>query len=306
MDISFGVQGGPLLDRQALVDHARSVEVLGYRDLWSMDHLGLPDPFLPLMAAVAATDRLRFGPLVINNELHHPVLLARTTATFAALSGSRVVLGLGTGYQRSEHDAAGIELRPPGPRVDRFGETLPVLRSLLDGHAVDHRGDHLVVSLETLGIEVPGRVPILVGGHGRRVVSLAGRHADIFQFTGLVHDPVDGTISTGGFDLAALDRRAGWLAEAAGDRIDEIERSALVQVTQIGDDAATIDAAYGGLGQRTGLAREVLEESPFVLVGSQEQVVDKIGRLGERLGITHYVVRDPEGFAPVVDALATG
>lgn len=307
----FGVQGGPFGDPEALREHARRVEALGYDELFSFDHIGAPDtrdrpdpvavadPFTPLVVAAEATRTLRIGPLVLNNEFHHPALLARTVASVDRLTGGRFVLGMGTGYAQAEHDAIGVPIRAPGPRVDRFAESVTVLRSLLDRGAVDHDGAHESVHVDDLGIApVQDRLPFLIGGHGRRVVRIAAEHADIFQFTGLTHGP-DGSPSAGGFALADLVERSRWLADAAGDRDPAIERSALVQVCACGDEAPTTD----DLVERLGLEPDVIDETPFVLSGSVEQVVDKIERLRETLGITHYVVRDPAGFAPVVDAL---
>lgn len=295
----FAVQGGPFGDPAALAAHARHVEALGYAELWSFDHVGAVDPFVPLVAAALATTRLRVGPLVLNNEFHHPALLARTAATVDRITGGRLTLGLGTGYQLSEHDAIGVPLRPPGPRVTRLGESLQIVRELLDTGACEFTGEHHTIALESLGVRpTQAHVPILLGGHGRRVVGLAGRFADIYQFTGLSH-AADGTISIGGFDPAELDLRSRWLTEAAGDRDAAIERSALVQVLAIGDDAPSA----AEWPERFGLPAEVLDECPFALAGSVEQVVDKLGRLRERFGITHYVVRDADAFAPVVAAL---
>jgi|SRR5579862_9505374 len=110
-----------LTDRDAVVGSARQAEDLGYEELYSYDHLGAIDPFVPLIVAAEATSRLRVGPLVLNNELHHPALLARTVATLDRMTGGRVVLGIGTGYAQAEHEAMGIELRRPGPRVERLG-----------------------------------------------------------------------------------------------------------------------------------------------------------------------------------------
>jgi probable F420-dependent oxidoreductase len=286
-------------DAAVLPDHARRVEELGYQELYSFDHIGTIDPFVPLVVAAAATERLRVGPLVINNELHHPVLLARTAATVDRLSGGRLVLGLGTGYDESEHRSIGAPIRPPRTRVDRFAESLAVLRALLDDGAVDFDGEHHHVHVADLGVRpVQERVPFLIGGHGRRVVGLAARYADIFQFTGLTHGE-DGKPSGSGFALAELDRRAGWLAEAAADRDADIERSALVQLVGIGPDAPGVEAVAADFE----LDPETVRETPFLLLGSVEQVVDKIERLRERLGISHYVIRDPESFAPVSDVL---
>lgn len=296
----FGVQARVLDDRDALVATARQVEQLGYAELFSYDHIGAVDPFVPLVVAAEATERLRIGPLVINNELHHPALLARTAATVDRLSSGRLILGLGTGYAQDEHDAAGIELRPPGPRVDRFVESIEVLRSLLDDGSCHHEGTHHRVAIDELGVRpVQARVPFLIGGHGRRVVEIAGRHADIFQYTGLTHG-AGGAPSAGGFDTAALDLRTRWLEEAAGDRIDDIERSALVQLTRIGPD---VGGQLAELADRFGVPPEVIESTPFVLLGSVEQVIDQLERQRERFGISHVVVRDAEGFAPVAEAL---
>ena len=152
----FAVQGGPFDDPDALRPYARRVEELGYVGLFSSDHLGAVDPFLPLMVAAEATSTLRLGPLVINNEFHNPALLARTAATFDALSGGRLVLGLGTGYMRAEHDAASIELRPPGERVTRFAESVAAIRELLDTGTSAFDGRH--ISLEIDHAELAGPV----------------------------------------------------------------------------------------------------------------------------------------------------
>jgi len=91
------------------------------------------------------------------------------------------------------------------------------------------------------------------------------------------------------------------LDEAAGGRADDIERSALVQVTHVGADA---DRQIHTLAERFGVSPELIDETPFALVGSVEQVIDKVERLRAELGISHLVVRDAAGFAPVVAALA--
>jgi probable F420-dependent oxidoreductase len=300
----FAIQTGPFDDPDALAAFATKIEGLGYDELYSYDHIGLRgntavDPFLPLVVAARATSRLRVGPLVLNNEFHHPALLARTALSADQMTSGRLVLGLGTGYSQEEHDAIGLELRAPGPRVSRFEESLIVLRQLIDSGSCRLDGRFHQIDVETMGLApVQERMPFLIGGHGRRVVTLAGQHADIFQFTGLTHAE-DGTPSGGGFAIEQVDQRAAWLADAAGDRNDRIERSALVQVTGVGDDAPTV----ADLVDRFKLDADIIANSPFVLCGSTEQVIDKIERLRERLGITHFVVRDPEDFAPIVAAL---
>jgi len=284
---------------------------MGYEEFYTSDHIGRPgsagrsggmfvvEPFSPLLIAAAATSRLRVGPLVLNTEFYNPGLLARHAATVDRLTGGRLILGLGTGYAEAEHDSIGSPIRAPGPRVARFGEVLHILRRLLDDGALTFDGEHESVAVDDLGIEpTQEHLPFLIGGHGPRVVRLAGQYADIYQYTGLTHGE-GGAPSAGGFALADLIERSRILSEFAGERDGEIERSALVQVTGVGDDAPAMDQ----LTERLSLDADVIADSPFVLCGSVEQIVDKVGRLRHQLGITHYVVRDAEGFAPVMEAL---
>jgi alkanesulfonate monooxygenase SsuD/methylene tetrahydromethanopterin reductase-like flavin-dependent oxidoreductase (luciferase family) len=176
-----------------------------------------------------------------------------------------------------------------------------VLRSLLDAGASTFDGEFHHIAVDELGVR-PARdhVPFLIGGHGRRVVELAARHADIFQFTGLVHGE-GGVPTPAGFGIEDLRQRAAWLTEAAGERDDAIERSVLVQMLHIGPGG---DALVNDLGERYGATPELLAGSPFVLIGTAEEVVDKLERLREDIGVSHVVVRDAEQFAPVVAALA--
>lgn len=296
----FALQARALDDPEAVTAVARQAESLGYEELYSYDHIGAVDPFAPLVVAAGATSSLRVGPLVLNNELHHPVLIARTAATVDRLTGGRLVLGIGTGYAQDEHDAIGIELRPPGTRVDRLEESLTAIRALLDDGAITMSGAYHTLAVSDLGVRpVQGRVPILLGGYGRRMIEVGARHADIFQFTGFTLG-AGGALAPGGFSLAAARERAAWLTDA-GDRSGDVKRSILVQHTAIGPDAA------GGIDQlatRFGLDPPTLRETPFVLVGSIAQVVDRLEQLRQQLGVSHVVVRDAEGFAPIVEALA--
>jgi probable F420-dependent oxidoreductase len=288
-----------LQHRHALREAAMQAESLGYEELYVPDHFGSVDPFVAVMVAAEATTTLRVGTLVLNNEFYQPAMLARSAATVDRLTDGRFILGCGTGYLQSEHDATGIELRTPGPRVDRFAECMGVVRSLLDDGTAHHAGDHVRVDIADLGPRpVQQRVPMLIGGHGPRVVGVAAQYADIFQFTGLKHG-VGGIPNGGGFSLAEVIQRATWLDEMAGDRNDQIERSVLVQATVVADnvDFALIAKRFDG-------SEEVARETPFILAGSVGQIVEKLHQLRDLFGVSHYVVRDAAGFAEVVAALA--
>lgn len=303
----FGIQTGPFGDPIALREFAKKIEDLGYAELFTSDHItggGLNnvDPFLPLMVAAQATSTLRFGPLVLNNEFYNPVLLARSAASFDLLSEGRLVLGLGTGYAQSEHDAANIPLRAPRDRVTRLGESIAALRSLLTEGSAHCRGEHITLAVDSLGVRPSQqRIPILVGGHGRRVVGIAAQAADVFQFTGLTHDPATGKPSPGGFARAAVAERHSWLRQAAGDRYGELELSTLVQQTHVGNGASDVREATAA---RINAEPTLVDETPFVLIGSEAQVIEKLHALREEFGIHHVVSRDPDDFASIVGALS--
>jgi probable F420-dependent oxidoreductase len=297
----FALQMMSLAEPADIADAAATAGELGYEQLFSYDHLGTVDPFVPMMVAAAAAPGVDVGPLVLNNELHHPALLARTAASVDKMIGGRLVLGIGTGYMQAEHDAIGVPLLPPGPRVRRLGESLAVLRMLLDTGTATFDGEFHHIALTDLGIRpAAAHVPFLIGGNGRRVVGLAARYADIFQFTGLVHGE-GGVPTPAGFAIEDLRQRAAWLTEAAGDRDDAIERSVLIQMLHIGPGG---EVMVKDLGERYGATPALLAGTPFVLIGTVEEVVDKLERLREDIGVSHVVVRDAEQFAPVVAALA--
>lgn len=296
----FSVQIRDWADRDGLVATAQHIESLGYDEIYAFDHVGAVDPFVPLVVAAEATERIRVGPLVLNNEFHHPALLARAAATVDRLTGGRLVLGWGTGYAADEHAAIGLELRPPGPRVSRFGECVQIVRDLLDTGASHRTGEHHTVAIDDLGVRpAQARVPILVGGFGKRVIAIAAQHADIMQFTGLTDLP-DGSMVASGFALDVVAERAAWLTERAGGRDADIERSALVQVVHVGDDAPPVT----DIAEQFEVDAAAVVDSPFVLAGTVAQLVDQLERVRERTGISHYTIRDADAFAPVREALA--
>jgi alkanesulfonate monooxygenase SsuD/methylene tetrahydromethanopterin reductase-like flavin-dependent oxidoreductase (luciferase family) len=124
--------------------------------------------------------------LVLNNDLHHPSLLARDVATLDLLSDGRVEVGIGAGHAKPEYERAGIAFDDAPTRVARLEEAVVALRSLLDGDTVDLDGEHFTLrGARCEPRPVQGHVPMLVGGAGRRVHRIAARHADAVGFTGL-------------------------------------------------------------------------------------------------------------------------
>jgi alkanesulfonate monooxygenase SsuD/methylene tetrahydromethanopterin reductase-like flavin-dependent oxidoreductase (luciferase family) len=139
-----------------------------------------------LAALATATASVRLGPLVLSTTYRHPAVLAKWAATVDHLSGGRLVLGVGAGWQQNEHDQYGIELPGLRDRVDRFEESCTVLNALLRGRRTtfDGRWFHLDDALcEPKPLQ--DRLPLLVGGKGDRMLGVVARHADEWNLWGL-------------------------------------------------------------------------------------------------------------------------
>ena len=287
------------------VERARRVEQLGYSILVVPDHFR--DHLAPvpaLTAAALATTRLRVGSLVFSNDFRHPAVLAKEAATIDVLSGGRFELGLGGGWLRAEYDQTGIPFDAPGTRIERLEEAVTIIKGLLAGERVTFAGRHYTIA-DLEGRPTPiqrPHPPIAIGGGGRRTLTLAAREASI---VGLVpRARRDGS----GLDLtdlsdAATRQKLEWVRSAAGDRFESLEIHALIQAVAVADRRT---AAADDLASRFKVAREVVLETPYVLLGTVEEICESLRQRRERYGISYLTVfeRDMEVFAPVVARLA--
>jgi probable F420-dependent oxidoreductase len=272
---------------------AISVQDAGFDVLTIPDHL-VPSmsPFAGAAAAAAVTSHLRVGTLVLNNDLRHPVETAREAATLAVVSGGRFELGLGAGHMKSEYDAAGIRFDSGGRRVDRLIEAVDVIRPLLAGEPVDVDGAHYCVRAEAGELVATPNVPVplLIGGNGTRILKLAGRVADIAGLAGFSHNRDATKVELTHFDAAGLENRISVVRDAAGDRFDAIELNALIQFVVHTDDreasAAELAAAFGGISP------EFVLDSPFVLLGTHEQMAEALVERQHRFGVSYWTVFD--------------
>jgi probable F420-dependent oxidoreductase len=274
-------------------DFAVSVQTAGFDVMTFADHLvPILSPFAGATAAAMATTSLHTGTLVLNNDFRHPVDVARETATVAAVTGGRFELGMGAGHMRSEYDAAGLTFDRGGTRVSRLEESVAVIRSLLDGEAVDVDGTHYRVHAPAgaLVAPPPTRVPILIGGNGTRVLALAGRIADIAGFAGITHNHDATRVRLTHFDPDGLEDRIAVVRESAGPRFDAIELNALIQfVVPTADPGAAASELAATLD---GITAERLLESPFALIGTHEQMAQALVDRQRRFGISYWTVFD--------------
>jgi probable F420-dependent oxidoreductase len=302
----FGVQLHNAPDGKAWAELARKVENLGYSTAFIPDHFGDQlSPIPALMAAADATTDLRVGALVLDNDFKHPVVLAKEIATMDILSGGRVELGIGAGWMRTDYETSGIPYDEPRVRVDRLEESIAVLKGLFAEGAFSFKGDHYTIA-DLDGMPKPlqqPHPPFLVGGGGKRMLSIAAREAAI---VGINPNLRAGEISPDvGKDAtaAAMDRKVGWVRDAAGDRFDDLELNVLVFVAMISDDRQQVaEMLAGGFG----LTPEEALEVPSAVVGSVEECCELLQARRERWGLSYVVFQEGgmEAMAPVVAKLA--
>ena len=305
----FGVNVRSAKSRAEWQETARKIEGLGYATLTLPDHLTeLIAPMAALVSAAEATTTLRVGTNVLNNDLRHPVLVAREAAAVDLLTDGRLQLGLGAGSIQAEYEQAGLGFDRGRTRVERLAEAVTIIKGLLKGEEVTFAGRHYHVTGHTIGplpVQRP-HPPILIGGNGPRLLALAAREADIVGLSGLTFrngGAVPPDLS--GWRVSSLDERVELMREIAGEeRYSRLEINALVQRVIVTDDRR--GAAEELTSRWTQLTPDEILQSPYVLIGSVDQMVEDIQARRKRWGISYYVVHEPylEDFAPIVARLA--
>jgi probable F420-dependent oxidoreductase len=285
-----------------LRSEVQAAEAAGFDVICTFDHLGrCLSPLEPLAFAAAWTERIRLCPLVLNNDFHHPGLLAQRLATLDRLSGGRVEVGIGAGHAFPEYEAAGFAFDPPALRKRRLAESVEILRHLLDGERVDHHGEHYdLTGLATIE-PVQAHVPILVGVNGRTALAHVARSADIIGLTMLGVTLPDGNAHAVRWDPERLDATVAFIIEQAGERAECLELNALVQAVVVTDDRHA--AAEAIAADTPGLEIDHALATPFLALGTHDEIAAHLSACRERWGISYYVVRDIERFAPVIDAV---
>jgi alkanesulfonate monooxygenase SsuD/methylene tetrahydromethanopterin reductase-like flavin-dependent oxidoreductase (luciferase family) len=204
---------------------------------------------------------------VAPTSVHHPALLANRAATLDHLSGGRMTLGMGAGWQINEHHAYGIELEAPGARVSRFEESIQIVRSLLDNDHTDFDGEFYTFTNAPCDPKpIQAKLPILVGTGGPRMCRITARHAQEWN-------------TWGAPEMAAGARETFTNACEAVD-VDPASLHTSVQamffVTEDDEKAAKIKGGDAG---------------PRSIAGSVAHIIDQIGQYAEQ-GFDEVIIPD--------------
>lgn len=266
---------------------ARLAEQAGFDSLWVGDHLvyretrraarGPWEAWTQLAGLAEATSRIALGPLVASTAFHAPAMLAKLAATVDEISGGRLILGLGAGWNEAEFDAFGF---PFDHRVSRFEEAFTIVRRLLREGVCDFQGRwHAVRDCELLPRPRPGGPPLLVGSSGERMLRIATPHADAWN---VWYDDIDNSPAR----VPELRARVDRACRDAGRDPAEVERTAAVLVR-----------LRGGKGRDDAGSRRGVRP----LAGTSEEIASGL-RAFAREGIAHVqLVLDPISEASIAE-----
>ena len=270
--LSFGLTLATPATHDALVEVCRAAEGFGFDSVLAVDHLGpnRTSPFSVLNLAAQVSPTLAIGTYALNGAFWNASLLAREVQTVQRMSGDRLVLGIGAGIIKQEFDLAGIPWTPMGARVAHVVSLLDDLKKLLS---------------EETDVAHP---PVLIGGTGDRMLRLAAERADVVSVGGIRH--VKGK-ATGNFriiDSDEADERVAFVRDAAAGR--DVTLNAFVQVVEVTDDR---EAAAARIAADWEVPEAVVLDSPYVLIGTTEEIAAQVVAAHRRFGFTSFSVQRP-------------
>jgi probable F420-dependent oxidoreductase len=249
------------------------------------------------------------GSFVLNNDLRHPAVLAQELASIDVLSGGRLDVTIGAGWNRAEYEAIGVPFDRTPVRQARLAESVAVLKGCFGPAPFSFSGEHYTITeydAYPKPVQRP-HPPFLIGGGGRRTLELAAREAQIVGFAPRI-------LANGAPDPASVTwegtrEKVGWVREAAGDRFDELVLNIYPSMTapSITDrPLAEARAVAERITERSGIAisAEAMLESPHIFIGTVDDFVAKFRRLRDELGVTSIMVGGVDELTPVVERLA--
>ncbi len=302
----FGIQAANAASRSEWVSLAQRAEANGFDVLTMPDHFTEQLAPIPALMTVAdATTTLRIGALVWDNDYKHPVVLAKELATMDLLSEGRLEVGMGAGWMVTDYEQSGIPYDSPKVRIDRFIEGMAILKGAMSEGTFSYSGTHYNIT-DYNGLPKPVQRPLppfLIGGGGKRVLSYAAREADIIGINGTMTAGVVGPDAISTMTAEAVDEKVAIVHAAAGDRMSQIEMNVRAFMVNVTNDRLAVTESFSSM---LGVPRSFMEESPFALVGTTDQIIDDLLARRERWGFSYIIVggEDVESFAPVVAALA--
>lgn len=270
MRFSFWASSPSFEDTKSVCEH---VERTGWDGIWLADHFmpnaedtsrPMPEAWTTLAALAAVIPRVRLGTLVTGNTYRHPAVLAKMAATVDHISGGRVVLGIGSGWQQNEHEKYGIPFHTVHGRLQRLEEACAIIKLLYSQDSSTFNGKfYNLQDAPLVPKPVQDKLPLLVGGGGEKVtLKIVAKYADEWN--------VWGDVDLLKHKMAILDR----YCEEIGRDPTEIQRSA-VALLFLSDDNDFIKTIKERDSEQATIAGNVAEVKEIV-AAYEEAGVDEL------------------------------
>ena len=300
----FATQSGSASSGQEWIDRAKRLEALGYGTLAMPDHMiGGAWAAMPALAVAAtATQKLRVGTLVIDNDFRNPTVFARECATLDVLTNGRFELGIGAGWLDRDYQSTGIPFDRGRVRVGRLAEAVTLLKRLFTEEQVTFAGEYYEVDRAECQPKPVQRPypPFLIAGGGPDILALAGREANIVA---IVASGITGSgkLAPEKLTLETMREQISVVRDAAGARFGEIELSMFLDCIVTDDREKTI----AEMAKKAKAEPDVLRNSAYRGIGTLREIRDHIVRMRDAIGITYFCLRgsDVESLGPVVGEL---
>lgn len=315
----FGLQAYAPASGQEWRELARKAESSGFSSFHLADHIIGPGPALaatghpvqtvaaiPAMAVAAeVTSTIKVGCRVLCVDYRNPVMLAKEVATLDFFSEGRLELGLGAGWLQNEYEAIGVPFDRAGVRLDRFEEVVALLKSSFAEGELNIDTPHV----HAVGFEAVPKPftksgpPIMIGGGAKRILTIAGREADIVSLNFNNSSGKLGADGIGSSTAELTDQKIQWIKDGAGDRFDQIEIEIAAYFTIVTPDG---EGTRAKMAPMFGMTPEVFAEHPNALIGSVDEICDRIVERRERFGISYisFGASVIDSVIPVVERLS--
>jgi probable F420-dependent oxidoreductase len=315
----FGLQAYAPNSGKEWRELARKAEASGFSSFHLADHIIGPGPALaatghpvqtvaaiPAMAVAAeATNTIKVGCRVLCVDYRNPVMLAKEVATLDFFSEGRLELGLGAGWLQGEYEAIGVPFDRAGVRIDRFEEVIALLRASFAEGELNINTPHV----HAVGFEAVPKPftksgpPIMIGGGAKRILTIAGREADIVSLNFNNSSGKLGADGIGSSTAELTDQKIQWIKDGAGARFDQIEIEIAAYFTIVTPDG---EGTRAKMAPMFGMTPEVFAEHPNALIGSVDEICDRIVERRERFGISYvsFGASVIDAVIPVVERLA--
>ena len=301
------------LSRAEFRDALAHIEDIGYDSVSTSEHLSLGwwmEPITSLLMAAQANDRLRLLSLVLTNDFRHPVVLHKMAASLDMLSGGRLELGLGAGWLAEDYAAAGIQFDTSLVRIERLAEAIHVLKGLFSDAPFSFEGEHYHIRNldgQPKPVQKP-HPPLLIGGGGRKVLSLAAAEADIVGVHCALRDARLGSAAAADLAIDRMAQKLDWVREAAlaAERpLESLELQLSIYLCQVTDSVSAAGTATSVFADLIRANPALVASSPAVLIGSVEHCVDALRERREKFGFSYIKLGgDVDAVAPIVARLA--